>query len=492
MNDGGRAEGASSGGMNIGVVGGGVLGLSLAFYLQERGHRVDIFERNSYLGGLAGSHDYGDFVWDRFYHVVLPQDRHLLALIDDLGLAGELRWRVTETGLYANGTIFPMSNARQMLRFPLLTWSDKLRMGLATLYAVHVARASQLHRVSAADWLTRVFGPSNFAHFWRPLLRAKFGASAERVAAVAIHATLQRLFGARSAVAHRESMGYVHGGYDRILTVFRDRLVSRGARLHQACRIQRIGLANEAARAPATVGAAAHHADVSDDTRPPDIRRHPAAGVPDAAVCAIDFQSESGSEERLVCDKVMFTAPTRFAWPLLSEEMTRIAGRHSANDSSTYLGVVCLNVVLRRPLTRYYVLNIADDRIPLTGLIEMTALIDPAEETRGLSLVYLPRYVDSEDPFLRADDRIVYDELFTKGLKTLFPDLAADDVVSWHVQRAPYVQPLQLVTDVVPPQGNRLPDRDAPLSFVNTTCLACPTLNNNEVVALARQVALQF
>ena len=59
--------------MNIGIVGGGILGLSLAFYLQKRGHEVAVYERNSYLGGLASSFDYGDFVWDRFYHVILPK-----------------------------------------------------------------------------------------------------------------------------------------------------------------------------------------------------------------------------------------------------------------------------------------------------------------------------------------------------------------------------------------------------------------------------------
>src|SRR5207244_2317287 len=65
--------------------------------------------------------------------------------------------------------------------------------------------------------------------FWRPLLQAKFGPFHDKVAAVFIYATLKRLFGARSAAAGKESLGYVHGGYARILGRLSERLAAAGA-----------------------------------------------------------------------------------------------------------------------------------------------------------------------------------------------------------------------------------------------------------------------
>ena len=47
--------------------------------------------------------------------------------------------------------------------------------------------------------------------------------------------------------------------------------------------------------------------------------------------------------------------------------------------SSAYLGVLCLIMVLKRQLTPYYVLNIADEKVELTGLIEMTNLIESTD-----------------------------------------------------------------------------------------------------------------
>jgi protoporphyrinogen oxidase len=53
-----------------------------------------------------------------------------------------------------------------------------------------------------------------------------------------------------------------------------------------------------------------------------------------------------------------------------------------------YLGIVCPLVVLDRPLSGFWTLNITDERIPFTGVIETTSYIDP-KYVGGHFLVYL-------------------------------------------------------------------------------------------------------
>ncbi|MGH7340255.1 MAG: FAD-dependent oxidoreductase, partial [Candidatus Rokuibacteriota bacterium] len=77
-------------GARVGIVGGGVLGLALAYRLSAAGTRVTLFETGAQPGGLATWRDYGPFVWDRFYHVITMRDLDLLALIDELGLGPEV------------------------------------------------------------------------------------------------------------------------------------------------------------------------------------------------------------------------------------------------------------------------------------------------------------------------------------------------------------------------------------------------------------------
>ena len=470
--------------VNVGVIGGGVLGLSLAHFLQRRGHRVDVFERNDFLGGLACSYDYGEFTWDKFYHVILAQDTELLGLLDELGLRAELRWRPTGTGLFTKGRMYSMSSTREMLAFPLLSWPDKLRMGAATLYALRFARREDLYRLTAAEWLSRVFGRSNYEVLWRPLLRAKFGSYADRIAAIAIHAAIQRLFGARTGASKHEAMGYVHGGYYRILRAFREKLETTGGSIRLGVTISRIGVEGDFAFEPVGAMSRAAHG-VAAEARA--VRTVP---VDAEAGCGVEFRTPGSPTELRWYDKVVFTAPMRAALPVAGP-FVRDAIERARNDSGdpSYLGVVCLALVLKRPLTPFYIVNVADEQIPVTGLIEMTGLVDRSEETAGRALVYLPRYVDSQDPLLAADDASVYREFVERGLRRIFPGLSDADIVSWHVQRAAYVQPLRLAGSAAPPPGNLMPHTDGPFILANTSLLACPTLNNNEVVGLARQVA---
>ena len=69
-----------------GIVGGGILGMTLALRLAQQGKQVTLFESSDRLGGLADAWELGDITWDRHYHVILLSDTHLRSLLRELGL----------------------------------------------------------------------------------------------------------------------------------------------------------------------------------------------------------------------------------------------------------------------------------------------------------------------------------------------------------------------------------------------------------------------
>ena len=83
-----------------GVIGGGILGMTLALRLRQAGRRVTVLEAGDSLGGLAVAWSIGDVVWDRHYHVILLSDSCLRGLLAEIGLEGETRFRETKTGFY--------------------------------------------------------------------------------------------------------------------------------------------------------------------------------------------------------------------------------------------------------------------------------------------------------------------------------------------------------------------------------------------------------
>jgi protoporphyrinogen oxidase len=446
--------------MKAAVIGGGILGLTLAYRLAAQGHRVDLIEAEPALGGLAATHDYGPFFWDRFYHCILPQDTSLIALLADLGLDQDLRWTRTGTGYYARGRMYDMNGNADFLRFPLLTLVDKGRLAAAVIYATRFANPNDLYRVSAEQWLIRICGKRAYSVFWQPLLKAKFGPFHDQVAAVFIYATLVRLFGARSKAAGAESLGYVSGGYRRILDRFAERLRATGGTIRTASPVTAL----TGAAAPSGGGEGVRvewRAGDAGDTR----ARQPAGDT---------------------YDQVFFTAPTRLARRVAAPGfLPHIDAVERGNPTSAhYLGVACLVLALEAPLTPYYVLNIGEPSVELTGLIEMTNLIDRASQTSGLSLIYLPRYMDSESKEFGQPDAALREAMFERGLKRLFPSFQPARARYAGVHRARYVQPLPLVRDGGGPEGDPTPACARPFQILNTAMLRCATLNNNEVVAL--------
>ena len=110
------------------VVGGGMLGMTLAHRLAQCGQRVTLLEAAPQLGGLASAWSLGDAVWDRHYHVTLLSDTNLRALLDEIGLEKQMKWVETKTGFYSGGKHYSMSTTLEFLRFPPLNMWERFRL----------------------------------------------------------------------------------------------------------------------------------------------------------------------------------------------------------------------------------------------------------------------------------------------------------------------------------------------------------------------------
>jgi protoporphyrinogen oxidase len=420
-----------------GIVGGGLLGMTLAHRLAQVGKAVTLFESAGCLGGLASAWTLGDVVWDRHYHVILRSDLRLRALLAELGLEEEIEWIETGTGFYTDGRLHSMSNTLEFLRFPPIGLVDKLRLGALILYASRIKNWRRLEQIAVADWLKSWTGRRTLERIWLPLLRAKLGENYRIASAAFIWAVIARMYAARRSGLKKEMFGYVPGGYARILKTYGELLEREKVDIQLNSEV---------------------------------------AGV--VASCPDEVQVQVKGHRTQAFDYTVVTAPApivaRLCSGLTDEEKERL-------KRIRYQGIICASLLLERPLSNYYVTNITETGIPFTAVIEMTALV-ARRYFGGKTLVYLPKYVLPGDPAFASSDEELQAQ-FVGALERMYPHFSRDQLLAFRLSRVPHVLAIPTLN-----YSRHLPTRitSVPgLYIVNSAQIVNGTLNVNETVQLA-------
>jgi protoporphyrinogen oxidase len=150
-----------------------------------------------------------------------------------------------------------------------------------------------------------------------------------------------------------------------------------------------------------------------------------------------------------------------------------------------YLGIICPIIVLDRPLSGYWTLNITEDNIPFTGVIETTAYIDP-QFVGGHHLVYLPKYTAPDSPYQKMTDEEIR-VLWMNHLEAMFPGFQRQWIRYFLVHRERYVEPLHLLNET-----HLIPTVQTPIKnlYLATNAQIYPALTNGESISRkAREIA---
>jgi protoporphyrinogen oxidase/4-amino-4-deoxy-L-arabinose transferase-like glycosyltransferase len=417
---------------SVAIVGGGIMGISVAYYLARRGVACDVFEASPVLGGLAGPLTLPDGTEvDRFYHAILSSDAHLLDLCRELGIDDRLRFKETPTAVFTNGGLHTMNSVSQLLRFQPLPVVDRFRLGgLIALAQLH-RDWHALDQVGVEDWLVRLGGRSLFERLWKPMLIAKFDGEFEHVAATWMWGRLVRMRSTREGANQKERAGHLIGGYATLLSAMADRIRAAGGSIQLRCPVEKV-----------------------------DIEGERVIGV------------KAGGEWHRA-DTVVLTPQEPVAARLIPAAPATL---RQALCRTRYLGIVCPLVVLDRPLTGTWTVNIADTSVPFTGVIETTSYIDP-QYVGGHHLVYVPKYTAPDSRWQTMEDAEVR-EAWLGTLERMFPTFSRAHVRFMSIHRERYVDPLHPVGGL-PVSSLRLPIDGL---YLATTAQIYPALTNGESV----------
>ena len=430
--------------MRVGVIGGGAGGLAAAYELMKRGHLAHVYERAPFLGGQASTFEVGGGQLERGYHHLFMSDTHMVDLIHDVGLGPRLTWIESKVGFFYGDRIWKFTSPADLLRFKPLSLFDRLRLGLVTFYLQKVQKGLRYENVTAAEWLQKRVGRKAYEVVWEPMLRGKFGEHYQEISMVWIWKKVNLRVSSRGKPWEKEKLGYPMGSFGEIFDTLGERIREMGGEVHISSGVRRV---------------------VVEDDR----------------ATGLEVELPGREPEVVPYDAVIATTPsyvfTRLVPPMPEEYTRRLT-------DVTYLAAVLMVLVLKRPLSQMYWLNVADRSMPFVGVIEQTNMVDPSLYG-GKHVVYLSNYPGTQDRLYQMSGEELLEE-FLPHLQRINPEFDPSWIEEYHHHRVDAAQPIIGVN-----YSQRIPDLRTPIKGVylaNTTQIYPEDRGTNYSVRQGKQV----
>lgn len=432
--------------MRVGIIGAGAAGLAAAYEMGLQGHRAAVYERADFLGGQASTFDVGGARLEKGYHHWFTSDTDIVDLTHEIGLGHQVRWIDSSVGTLLDGRIYPFVTPMDLLKFTPLSLLDRMRLGLTTLYLQCQKDFRKYEGITADEWLRRHSGKRGYEVFWGPMLRGKFGDDYYKDVGMAwMWGKVQTRVKSRGKGMVKEKLGYPIGSFGEVFDVLADKVREQGGEVHLSAAVERV-----------------------------DARDGKSVGM------RVALDGGSAREERF--DAVIATTPS-YLFPRLVDGLPADYLRRLTDVN--YMAAVLVILVLDRPLTNVYWLNVADRSIPFVAAIEHTNLIGP-EHYGGKHIVYLSNYLSTDHPMFRmGHDEILREYL--PHLRKINPDFNPSWIETSYHHRVGAAQPI-----IGTNYSERIPAHRTPirgLYLANTTQVYPEDRGTNYSVRMGREVA---
>jgi protoporphyrinogen oxidase len=430
--------------MSAVIVGGGATGLCLAYLLARDGVPVTVVEAGPVAGGLLAAFEPVPGVrLEHYYHHFFTHDVEIEWLMRELGISDEAAFKKTTMGVYRDGEIFPFDGAADLLRFKPIGLVDRVRFGASSLLMTRWGALAEREATPALEWFNRYAGRRATDSIWRPLMTSKFGDAAATVPLAWMAGRLrQRARSRRGAV---ERLGYVRGSMQTVVDALVGALTKLGVRIMLDTPAESILIENGRA--------------VGVRTKTGDVR----------------------------ADRVVSTVPTDVLAALVERDRPDYAASLRRVE---YLGAVATVLVMDKPLSPVYWLNVADAGFDFGGVIEQTHLV-PASEYAGRHITYLSKYAAWDDPIWKLNHEQLLERQLAQ-VDRLFKTNVRAQLERSYIFRARHAAPLIGLNFY-----ERIPAMRSPIDgmFVASMAHVYPderSVNNSIRVAAAAKAAMGY
>ena len=479
--------------MNIAIIGAGLTGLTAGYRLSKLGHKVTIFEKEPFVGGLAhgfrpaparnaparnasqtvagGSHsDAGgtrstiekwpatrslgegwDWSLEAFYHHIFSNDHAIMDLVREIGCDKELFFSrpVTATLIPNDTKLYPLDSPTGLLSFSPLSPLSRIQTGMMLAFLKANPFWQPMENLTAERFIRSVGGTVGWHTLWEPLLYGKFGPYADKVAASWFWARIKK---------RTPSLGYFHGGFQTVAETLAQKIKSQGGIIHTGTTIQ-----------------------------PIQQNTHDSSFIIPALPARFAESRRAGGQNSKF-DAVLLTVPSQIAMKLTHVLLNSLPAVRQVK-SIPHLWAQTLILETKEPILKnVYWLNINDRSFPFLSMVAHTNFIDK-KHYGGNHITYFGNYLPDGHEYLKMDKNQLL-KIFIPFIQRINPSLILNhkSLINSYLFTAPNAQPVHTLhySRQAPPLHTPIPN----MYLANMDSIYPWDRGTNYAVELGEKVAI--
>ncbi|MHA1230804.1 MAG: FAD-dependent oxidoreductase [Candidatus Helarchaeota archaeon] len=387
--------------MKVGIIGAGMSGLSIGYELVKIGFKVEVFEKDSIIGGLGAPWKENGYKIEKTYHAFFKKDTELLKLIDELNLQKKIIWFKSKIGILTNGKIKDFSTPLSILSNRMLSLFDILNFAKIYFKINKYTNWKELDNITTKDYIINTGNKSVYYKIFKPLLEIKWGSVFEEVSASWFWGRIVPRSKSRNKTLNSEKLGYLKEGGFSIITDKLGNIIQKNGKIHLNSKVQRVKY---------------------DENK---------------KIYIIEYKDKNGKINEKEFNILVSTIP-----PDIILNIYKDLNKRSNNNRVKYQGIICLTMGLKERVTKFYQIPIHSNMNSfIGGIVEHTNFVPETYYNKEF-ILYAFSYLNPNSEFFNYSKEMLT-TMYINELERLFPKKFKKENVNWvNVHVTKYATPI--------------------------------------------------
>ena len=376
---------------DISIIGGGPMGLYLAYLLIKKGYKIRIFDSNKKAGGHARPFKFKLTLIEIFYHFFYKNDHfNALKWINTFSNNNSIHWSYIDTGIVTKNNMSKI-NFDSIIDIFKNYKIDSIKIFYNLIKLFFFKIPVSLEKKKAVDWSHNTFGRKFSNDVWVALLKGKFEKNWRQISAIWLATRIKRHLSTRGIIKKKSKFGYLKNTYDQTIKKNISFIERNGSKIFYNSKIKKIKIIND------------HVTNI------------------------ITNKNNIVSKN----EKVISTIPLFCLKEIIQNKKLNYLKKFRG------IGVIVCIAKIKKKLSKYYWTSVTDEKLPFNAVIQQNNLFSKSKE----EIIYTSKYTSEFSKLYMMDKKNLSKKIF-KNLENIYKDFSKKDVIEFKIFKSRNAAPI--------------------------------------------------